>query len=377
MGIRVITGPPFSGKSQKVAAARRPGDVLFDTTALWRAFKDPEQTERSEEDARIAMAMMRRGLEVAVEQGRDGWVIVAMRAIAKLKKWLDAADADRAILVSAPWKELEKRAKARGPSCEAILDKWSGYEDDADLREVTDPWEDEMRSMMEFATQYRAACESIAFREVGMLVQHRCLTEDAELRAEDTDGGRVVTGVAIRYDDEAMVWGMRERIVRGALELPKGMANLTLQHLREMPLGLLEFQEDDDALRFRTVLTEGPRQDQALLDVRNKLVRGASLEFIPTETKEVGQASDPVMEVKKGRVLRLSLVDDGAYPQSKIEMAKPEKMGDMPKDRAKSRCACGKFLPRESDGEHCPKCRDKAEAKPKRRAADRRFLVAC
>ena len=50
-----VRGHP-SGKSQKVAAARRPGDVLFDTTALWRAFKDPEQTERSEEDARIAMA---------------------------------------------------------------------------------------------------------------------------------------------------------------------------------------------------------------------------------------------------------------------------------------------------------------------------------
>ena len=314
MGIRVVTGPPFSGKSQKVAAARRPGDVLFDTTALWRAFKDPEQTERSEEDARIAMAMMRRGLEVAVEQGRDGWVIVAMRAIAKLKKWLAAADADKAILVSAPWKELEKRAKARGPSCEAILDKWSGYEDDADLREVTDPWEDEMRTAQDVETQYRAALDECATRAGGELVQMRCLTDRAELRA-DMDQ-RVVAGVAVRYGDEARIYSFRERIARGALSLPTAPANLNRQHDRAIPLGLMEWIDDEDALRFRVALPPGPAQDQALSDVDHGLLRGASLEFIPSKEKPIELGDSPLYEITEGRVLRLALVDDGAYPQS-------------------------------------------------------------
>ena len=36
-----------------------------------------------------------------------------------------------------------------------------------------------------------------------------------------------------------------------------GKANLTMQHDRAMPLGLLEWQDDPDALRFRTELSDG------------------------------------------------------------------------------------------------------------------------
>ena len=108
----------------------------------------------------------------------------------------------------------------------------------------------------------------------------------------------------MRYDDEAMVYGMRERIARGALELPKVPANLTMQHDRALPLGLLKWQDDDDAMRFSTILTAGARQDQALQDIASGLIRGASLEFIPRETKDEGEASDPVMLVKRASVLR-------------------------------------------------------------------------
>ena len=372
MGIKLVTGPPFSGKSQKVAEARQPGDVLFDTTALWRAFKDPEQTERSEEDARIAMAMMRRGLEVAVEQGRDGWVIVAMRAIAKLRKWLAAADAAKAILVSdVPWKELEKRAKARGPSCEAILDKWAGYEDDADLREVTEPWEDDaMRTAEEVETQYRAALDECAVRVGPELVQMRCLTDRAELRA-DMDS-RTVTGVAVRYGDEAMVYGIKERIARGALTLPTGPTNLTLQHDRGRPVAMVEWQDDEDAMRFRATFPPGARQDQTLGDMAAGLWRGASLEFIPKRQKPVEMGDNPVVEIVEAKLLnRLAIVDDGAYPQSKVAR--------MPMPEAKPKPE------EERPGEHTDRATEEGAlritmvepAKPKRRGVDRRFLVAC
>ena len=320
MPIRVVTGPPFSGKSQAVSKARSPGDIVLDTTLLWKAFRDPDDTERSDEDGRLSNAMKRSGLDVAVEQGRDGYVVLAERDPLRLRRWLEASEVSKAWLVSAPMDVLRGRARDRGPSCEALLEKWDGYEDDADFMELVEPWsEDEMRTIAEFEAQYRAGLEACQHREAGQLVQHRCLTEHAELRVAEGDNHRLVMGVAVRYDDEARVWGMRERILRGALELPK-VANLTVQHDRSMPLGLLEWVDDDDALRFRCELTAGARQDQMIADVKAKLVRGASLEFIPTETAYTGKVTDPVAEIKAGRVLRLSLVDDGAYPKSKIEL---------------------------------------------------------
>ena len=55
MPIQVVTGPPFSGKGQKVAAARQPGDVVLDTTPIWKTFASPEPGDvRTVEDAAIA-----------------------------------------------------------------------------------------------------------------------------------------------------------------------------------------------------------------------------------------------------------------------------------------------------------------------------------
>ena len=59
------------------------------------------------------------------------------------------------------------------------------------------------------------------------------------------------------------------------------------------------------------------RQDQALEDVRSGLLRGASLEFIPKN--DIVDSKKETIEITEARVLRLSLVDDGAYPKSKIK----------------------------------------------------------
>ena len=327
MPIQVVTGPPFSGKDHAVQTVRRPGDILLDTTLLWKAFRDPADIERSDADGYISNAMKRKGLDVAVSQERDGWLIVAERDPIRLTKWMDAAGAQKAWLVTAPMETLRARARKRGPSCEELLEKWDGYEDDADFMALTEQWsEDDMRTIHEFETQYRAACAAVTVRQDGYDVQRRCLTDNAELRAEGGNS-RVVTGVAVRYGDEARIGGFRERIAKGALELPSGPANLTLQHVRAMPLGLLEWQDDDDALRFRTELSDGARQDQALQDVRAGLLRGASMEFQVRRERllETDKEKGPLYEVMKAAIFRNSLVDDGAYPQSsfKIRMEQP------------------------------------------------------
>ena len=284
MPIRVVTGPPFAGKSQKVRAARRKGDLTLDTTSIWKAFVDPEAVIRGVDDAQIANAMKRKGLDIAVEQGRDGWIIVAERDPIRLKRWLAAADQQKAWLVSEPMDELLRRARKRGPECEELLVGWDNYEDDPEFMALTEMWsEDEMRTIHEVEIQYRSALAGITVRESGCDVQHRCLTDRAELRAEG-GSSRVVTGIAVRYGDEARLGGFRERIKRGALELPSIPANLTMQHDRAMPLGLLEWQDDDDALRFRTELSDGAEAGPgASRRAGRACVRGASLEFMPEE----------------------------------------------------------------------------------------------
>ena len=323
MPIRVVTGPPFAGKSQKVKKVRRKGDLTLDTTSIWKAFAEPEAVVRGVDDAQIANAMKRKGLDIAVAQGRDGWIIVAERDPIRLKRWLDAAHQQKAWLVSEPMDELRRRARARGPECEELLVGWDDYEDDPELAALTEPWsEDDMRTLHEVEIQYRSALEGVTVREAGCDVQHRCLTDTAELRAEGGNS-RVVTGVAVRYGDEARIrGGIRERIARGALELPTERANLTLQHDRSKPLGLLRWQEDEDALRFSSELAAGPRQDQALLDVRNGLLRGASIEFKNAHDRLVSMDAEqgPLIEIMRGLVVRVSLVDEGAYPQSSVSL---------------------------------------------------------
>ena len=323
MPLQVVTGPPFAGKSQAVARVRRAGEPLIDTTYLWKALYSPESGAiRTMEQARVAQAAKMAALKNATAQGLDGWVTVAERDPIQLKRWLDAAGQQKAWLVTEPMETLIRRARAAGPECEELLTGWDDYEDDPDFMALTERWsEEEMRTIHDVETQYRAALEGLTVREAGSDVQHRCLTDNAELRAEGGDS-RVVTGVAVRYGDEARLGGFRERIARGALTLPDRKANLTMQHDRAMPLGILKWQDDEDALRFRVELTDGARQDQARQDVRSGLVRGASLEFKPTKEKllETDETLGPLFEILEAQVVRLSLVDDGAYPQSAIRL---------------------------------------------------------
>ena len=323
MPIQVVTGPPFSGKGQKVAAVVQPGEVVFDTTPIHRAFADVQPGDsRSVEDAAIANAMKRKGLDRAVEQGRDGYVIVAARDPATLGRWLGAAGQAKALLVTEPWATLTARARERGDDCEELLTAWENFEADPEFMDLVDAWDAGGNRAMDHDATYRELLESFEVRdeETGEFLQRRCLTVDCEIRADDAKTPRMVTGIAVKYGDKADVWGWKESIKSGALVLPTKKANLTMQHVRASPVGLLEWEDSADALRFRSVLTEGGRQDQALADVRGKLVRGASLEFVIDKYED--DIQNKTSEITGAHVIRLSLVDDGAYPKSKIKASK-------------------------------------------------------
>ena len=179
MPIQVVNGPPFSGKDATVRRVLKPGEIVFDTTPIWKAFKHPSEVNRSVVDAQIANSMKRRGLDVAVEQGRDGYLIVAERDPIRLKRWLDAAGQQKAWLVTEPMDELLRRARKAGPECEELLTKWDDdFENDPEFTAITEPWsEDAMRTIHDIETQYRAAVDAAhGTRRTGSDVQCRCLT---------------------------------------------------------------------------------------------------------------------------------------------------------------------------------------------------------
>ena len=125
--------------------------------------------------------------------------MVAERDPIKLKRWLDAAGQTKAWLVTEPMETLIRRARKAGPECEELLIGWDDYEDDPEFMSLTEPWsEDEMRTIHDAEIQYREALAGLTVREAGSDVQHRCLTDVAELRAKDGTS-RVVTGIAFRY----------------------------------------------------------------------------------------------------------------------------------------------------------------------------------
>ena len=174
---------------------------------------------------------------------------------------------------------------------------------------------------MEGTEQYRAALDEFA-AETGHAedrLQCRCLTLDPEMRA-DADK-RTVDGIAVRYGAETRLRSFRERVRAGALAFPgAGAQNLTLQHDRALPIGRLEFVDSPEALRFRATLSAGARADQALADIDAGLLRGASMEFFPERVLTVESGVRPLMEITKGRVTRVSLVDVPQYPSSRFQV---------------------------------------------------------
>ena len=62
----------------------------------------------------------------------------------------------------------------------------------------------------------------------------------------------------------------------------------------------MEWIDDEDELRFRVAMPPGPAQDQALSDVSHGLLRGASLEFIPSKEKPIELGDSPLYEITEG-----------------------------------------------------------------------------
>ena len=139
-----------------------------------------------------------------------------------------------------------------------------------------------------------------------------------ELRQGD-DGGRTLTGTAVRYGDvAAFPWG-RERIVAGAFQ-PLSDIVLNFQHDRGRPLartggGGLTITDDSAALEIRAELPETREADDCLELVRKSIVRGLSVEFISNREKFEG---DDLRIIERATLFAVAVVDEPAYSQSEV-----------------------------------------------------------
>lgn len=136
-----------------------------------------------------------------------------------------------------------------------------------------------------------------------------------ELRAE----GRMLEGTAIRYGDIATFpWG-KEAIKAGAFA-PLGDVILNRQHDRKAPLartggGGLTLTDSPEALSVRADLPAGvAAADEALVLVRNKILRGLSIEFFPEAERQSGD----LRIIEKAKLIGVAVVDDPQYPDSEV-----------------------------------------------------------
>ena len=308
MAVNVVTGPPFSGKSQLVGAAMAPEDVLIDTTPLWRVLYPGHEPVRPAEQAMFTRRVMGMATAAAAsDPSLTSWLVLAESRQQPLERWMQTAQAKTLYLITDDPETLRKRAGRHAHSlglapdeCEGLVEKWFAQSG----------WMENYPMIKDFNAEFRAAGIEPG-REIRTFV-----TDGLELRAEDAENPRMVSGVAIKFGDEARVNDFTEVVPgRDAIVLPKRAANVTLQHDRGAPVGLTTWKLEDDALRMSTEINEGARGDQALADIRGGLLRGLSLEFSKL-TDRWAEGRRRIIE--RMQVHRVSLVDDAAYSKSTV-----------------------------------------------------------
>ena len=141
-----------------------------------------------------------------------------------------------------------------------------------------------------------------------------------EYRADDS----LVSGIALRYGDTAMVGGQfKERFIAGAFGNVGGLDIIArLQHDRGRPVGRtggggLELTDSADALRAELSLPDTMDGRDARELLASRILRGFSVEFRATEETYV----DQVRIISKAELKGLGLVDEPAYGNSLATIA--------------------------------------------------------
>ena len=154
----------------------------------------------------------------------------------------------------------------------------------------------------------------------------------AELRY---DGDRTVSGVVLNYSDMAQLdsKGTKERFEPRAFgDLENEDIILNFQHDRTVPIartggGGLQIHDDGTQVTLSATLPNTRAADDALELIKNKVMRGFSIEFMPTKQRW----DKRTRVVSKAQLKNIAIVDRPAYPQSIIDLRAQEEL-QMDKD---------------------------------------------
>ena len=156
-------------------------------------------------------------------------------------------------------------------------------------------------------------------------VQHRFY----ELRFDEDE--RRVTGTAMRYGDVAeLPWGEKEKFDPGAFgDVARLDATLNIQHDRGRPVarsrgGGMTFQDSGGALTIDAVLPDTTDANDAVKNIRAKILRGLSVEFWPETTR----LEDGVTVIEKAILRGIAIVDRPAYNDSKVQPREQAEMDE-------------------------------------------------
>ena len=148
--------------------------------------------------------------------------------------------------------------------------------------------------------------------------EFRYSDEEFEFRASDSGLG-VVSGVIVRYGDVAKI-GMllTEEVEKGTFTPGRWWANR--MHQRADILGItgdnLTLIDDADALRFRLELPPGPLGIRTAYELAHGQLLGASIELGTVTATYRGTRR----VITKSTAVRFALVDEPAYPDSKLKV---------------------------------------------------------
>ena len=136
---------------------------------------------------------------------------------------------------------------------------------------------------------------------------------------------RRVSGTAMKYGDTATLpWGEKERFEPGAFgEVAGSDVTLNVQHDRARLIartgadpsgGLLTLRDTGNELTVSAVLPDTQEANDAVKNIRARLLRGMSVEFIPKQTR---MENDTIV-VEEATLRGIGVVDRPSYTKSKV-----------------------------------------------------------
>ena len=331
--VNLLWGPPFAAKSQIIELAMQPEDVVVDLTMLWRAlYPGTQQRARPDEVALYLDAVRVAAVRAAAEHEVTAWVPISTPDRSVVRLWMADAGADKVTVVQPPLANVlaaaRRRARRDGTdACEQIVRKWFDSYAPApeDVPFSLEEWDIDPGSRLgKYLTQggstmpmaeARSAVSSDGCRRVN-------LAAGLEIRAARKAGGRpVLAGTVLRYGDRSRLGLRMEEVFRpGAIEWDHDAPmNLTRQHDRGQPVGLVRLADGPDELRFEAEIVDTQAGRDTVTEVQAGLMRGASLEFHAVREEWETRKEMETRIVTKAFMSGLSVVDDGAFRSGRVE----------------------------------------------------------